>query len=65
MLPNLKLDPDGGLTIYIQTDSPGKDKEANWLPAPNGPFMLAMRYYLPKPALLDGQWKSPSLHAVK
>jgi hypothetical protein len=65
MLPNLKLDPDGGLTIYIQTDSPGKDKEANWLPAPNGPFMLAMRYYLPKPALLDGQWKSPCLHAVK
>jgi hypothetical protein len=65
MLPNLKLDADGGLTIYIQTDSPGKDKEANWLPAPNGPFMLAMRYYLPKPALLDGQWKSPSVHAVK
>lgn len=34
MLPNLKVDADGGLTIYIQTDSPGKDKEANWLPAP-------------------------------
>jgi hypothetical protein len=65
MLPNLKLGPDGGLTIYIQSDSPGKDKEANWLPAPKGPFMLTMRYYLPKPELLDGQWKSPLVMRVK
>ncbi len=61
MLPNLKLDPDGGLTLYIQADSPGKDKEANWLPAPKAPFMLAMRYYLPKPELLSGAWKSPAV----
>jgi hypothetical protein len=59
MLPDLKKDADGGLTIYIQHDSPGKDKEANWLPAPAGPFMMAMRYYLPKPELLSGKWKSP------
>lgn len=59
MLPYLKPDSDGGLTIYIQKDSPGEDKETNWLPAPNGPFMMAMRYYLPKPELLDGTWKSP------
>ncbi|MDM0015582.1 DUF1254 domain-containing protein [Variovorax sp. J22P168] len=59
MLPGLKPDADGGLTIYIQNESPGKDKEANWLPAPKGPFMLTMRYYLPKPELLSGQWKSP------
>jgi hypothetical protein len=59
MLPNMKLDSDGGLTIYIQTDSPGKDKEANWLPAPRAPFMLAMRYYLPKAQLINGTWKSP------
>jgi len=59
MLPNLKLDSEGGLTIYIQSDSPGNDKESNWLPAPKAPFMLAMRYYLPKPELIQGNWKSP------
>jgi hypothetical protein len=61
MLPDLKLDAEGGLTIYIQADSPGKDKEPNWLPAPKAPFMLAMRYYLPKPELLAGTWKSPAV----
>ena len=61
MLPNLKLDADGGLTIYIQADSPGSGKEANWLPAPKAPFMLAMRYYLPKPELISGTWKSPAV----
>lgn len=64
MLPNLKKDQDGGLTIYIQHDSPGGDKEANWLPAPDGPFMMAMRYYLPKPELLSGEWKSPTVEAA-
>jgi len=59
MLANLRPDADGGLTIYIQNESPGKGKEANWLPAPKGPFMLTMRYYLPKAELLSGQWKSP------
>jgi hypothetical protein len=61
MLPALMLDSDGGLTIYIQADPPGKDKEPNWLPAPKAPFMLAMRYYLPKPELLAGTWKSPAV----
>ena len=61
MLPDLTRDADGGLTIYIQKDSPGADREANWLPAPDGPFMLALRYYLPKPELLDGSWESPSV----
>jgi hypothetical protein len=65
MLPELKLDADGGLTIYIQSDSPGKDKASNWLPAPKAPFMLTMRYYLPKPELLSGQWRSPTVEAVK
>jgi hypothetical protein len=65
MLANLKLDADGGLTIYIRTDSPGKEKQANWLPAPNGPFMLAMRYYFPKPELLEGKWQSPPVEPVK
>jgi len=61
MLPHLKMDPDGGLTIYIQADSPSKDKQANWLPAPKGPFVAFMRYYWPKAALLDGQWKTPPI----
>jgi hypothetical protein len=61
MLTNLTLDANGGLTIYIQADSPGKDKESNWLPAPKAPFMLAMRYYLPKPELIEGTWKSPAV----
>jgi hypothetical protein len=64
MLPQLKLDPDGGLTIYIQADSPGADKQANWLPSPKGPFMLTLRYYWPKPELLDGAWKSPAVQPV-
>ncbi|MBR1193294.1 DUF1254 domain-containing protein [Bradyrhizobium sp. AUGA SZCCT0160] len=65
MLPNLKRDPDGGLTIYIQNDSPGADKEANWLPAPKGRFMMAARYYWPKPELLADKWKSPAVQPVK
>lgn len=65
MLPNLKLDADGGLTIYIQSESPGADKEANWLPAPKAPFMMAARYYWPKPELLDGRWRSPAVQRVQ
>ena len=61
MLPSLKKDADGGLTIYIQKNSPGKDKESNWLPAPDGPFWIPMRIYWPKPEALDGTWKAPSL----
>lgn len=61
MLPGLKRDADGGLTIYIQKDSPGKDKESNWLPAPAGPFFVAMRIYWPKEEVLSGKWKHPPL----
>ena len=61
MLPNLAKDADGGLTLYIQHQPPGKDKETNWLPAPAGPFMVTMRYYWPKPELLEGKWKSPMI----
>jgi hypothetical protein len=59
MLPQFKRDGDGGLTLYIQNESPGKDKEANWLPAPEGPFVMAMRLYWPKPEALEGKWKHP------
>jgi len=65
MLPSLKRDADGGLTLYIQHESPGKEKESNWLPAPDGPFMMTMRIYWPKPEVLDGTWKQPPLERVK
>jgi hypothetical protein len=61
MLPDLERDADDGVTLYIQRDSPGKDKESNWLPAPAGPFRLFLRIYWPKPEALDGTWKQPPL----
>jgi hypothetical protein len=61
MLPNLKRDADGGLTLIIQNESPGKDKEANWLPAPKEPFVMALRLYWPKEVAVDGKWKQPPL----
>jgi len=60
MLPALKQDADGGYTIYVQKDSPGADKESNWLPAPEGPFAVIMRLYWPEQAALDGAWKAPA-----
>ncbi len=65
MLPNFKKDSDGGLTLYFQNESPGKDLESNWLPAPKGPFMLVMRLYWPKEEALDGKWTAPPLKPVK
>jgi hypothetical protein len=65
MLPDFVRDPDGGITLYIQHDSPGKDKEPNWLPAPEGPFFMAMRLYWPKAEALDGTWKLPPLTRVQ
>jgi hypothetical protein len=71
MLPKLKKNADGSLTLYIQKDSPGKAKESNWLPAPNGPIYLVMRLYSPKaepPSILppgEGTWQPPALVATK
>ncbi|SAL79831.1 putative lipoprotein [Caballeronia choica] len=59
MLPQLKRDSDGGLTLYVQNESPGKDKEANWLPAPQGPFSMYLRLYWPTDAALNGRWTAP------
>src|SRR5438067_2730003 len=59
MLPQLKRDADGGLTLLIQNESPGKDKEPNWLPAPKGPFVMAMRLYWPKEEAVEGKWTAP------
>jgi hypothetical protein len=59
MLTSLVPDPDGGYTFYIQNQSPGLDKESNWLPAPKGPFQTVLRLYWPKPDALNGTWKAP------
>lgn len=67
MLPSLKKNADGSLTLYIQKDSPGAAKESNWLPAPNGPIYLVMRLYWPKenpPSILPagkGTWQPPAI----
>jgi len=65
MLNDFVRDDDGGITLYLQHDSPGKDKEANWLPAPKGPFSAVMRLYWPKPEALDGTWNMPPLERVQ
>jgi len=70
MLPGMKTNPDGSLTLYVQKDSPGADKESNWLPAPNGPIYLVMRLYWPKteaPSILppgSGTWQPPGIKKV-
>jgi hypothetical protein len=61
MLPHLKRDADGGLTLDIQHDSPGSGQESNWLPAPSGPFVLFMRLYWPKDEAINGEWTAPPL----
>jgi hypothetical protein len=64
MLKDLVRDDDGGVTIYVQHESPGADREENWLPAPAGPFIVVMRLYLPGPTALDGSWTPPPLEPV-
>jgi hypothetical protein len=71
MLPQMKKNADGGLTLYIQKGNPGPDKEANWLPAPNDLIYLVMRLYWPKtepPSILppgEGTWKPPGIVKAK
>jgi hypothetical protein len=71
MLPNMRKNADSSLTLYIQKDSPGKDKESNWLPAPNDLIYLVMRLYWPKtepPSILppgEGTWKPPGIVKAK
>lgn len=69
MLRHMKTNADGSLTLYLQDKSPGKARESNWLPAPNGPIYAAMRLYWPKetpPSVLpagEGSWKPPLIEA--
>jgi len=61
---NLKANTDGSVDLYIQKDSPGPDKESNWLPAPAGKFQLMLRLYWPNendPSILDGTWNIPAV----
>jgi len=63
----LITNPDGSVDLYVQAESPGKDKEANWLPAPKGKFTLVMRIYAPRatpPSILDGTWTPPPVRRV-
>ncbi len=61
---SLRYNADGSLMLYIQHDSPGEEREANWLPAPEGRFNLIMRLYWPKPAVLDGEWAPSPIQRV-
>jgi hypothetical protein len=62
--PGLKKAADGSITIYFSAKSPGKDKESNWLPAPNGPFWPVLRTYGPGKDILDKTWKMPPVKRV-
>jgi hypothetical protein len=64
---NLKTSADGSVDLYIQTESPGTDRESNWLPAPPGTFVLMMRLYWPDesdPSILDASWTIPPVKKV-
>lgn len=65
MLNTLHRDADGGITLYIQHSAPGRDRGANWLPAPAGPFVMALRLYWPKPEALEKGWTAPTPKRVE
>ena len=62
---DLERDPDGGLTLYLECEPPGDDRESNWLPAPDGPFQLVLRLYGPQPEALDGTWTEPPVMKIR
>ena len=61
---DLKFNPNGSLTLYAGTKSPSKEKETNWVPAPEGTFSLYIRAYWGKEAILDGSWTPPKIEQI-
>jgi hypothetical protein len=60
----LNSDLDGSIELFIQRESPGPERETNWLPAPDGEFILMMRLYWPKDEALDGTWAPPAVGRI-
>lgn len=65
MMDQFVIEEDGSLILYVQKESPGKELETNWLPAPNGSFYSTLRLYGPEEAALSGQWINPPLVKVQ
>ncbi|MEJ2634798.1 MAG: DUF1214 domain-containing protein, partial [Calditrichia bacterium] len=65
LMRNINRDADGGLTFYIQKDSPGGSKQSNWLPTPEGKFYVLMRLYWPEKTVRDGSWTPPQIKKAK
>ncbi len=64
LMDQFKMEEDGSLILHISKDSPGKDMEPNWLPAPDGPFYMVLRLYGPEAEALEGKWSAPVLEEV-
>jgi hypothetical protein len=65
MLDDFVLEEDGSLIIHLQHQSPGAAREANWLPAPDGPYYVILRLYLPEQRVLEGEWNAPALSKAR
>ena len=65
MLEQFRREDDGSLVLHIQRESPGPDREANWLPAPDGPFYMVMRLYGPEAEALEGEWTPPATNRIQ
>jgi hypothetical protein len=61
----IEPDRDGGLTIHLAADRPEEVPDGNWLPAPHGPFSVALRTYLPRASISEGSWFPPAIVAVR
>ena len=59
MMEQFRFEDDGSLVLYVQKDTPGPDRESNWLPAPDGPFYMVLRLYGPEQTALEGAWVPP------